>query len=459
MGQIKGITVGTYLTKTKKNNTIKGHSVKEICNKCKYRDICKYKEITRFKNEKTFENNVECNNFYFAITKRAIVSTGRDAVTGKRTSKTFIGETEKEAFNKALAFQIEMEKNGGFKKITKSNKSIYDLVKSVIEEDYRLGKIKGNTKKRKMDTLLKLQKERFVNIPIVKVQREDVLRYLETLKPYSKSTIKQVYELICMAFGQAKYENIITDNFMEGYKRVEKPKSEYKSHKRKSLTIEEQKKLVDYLNKISYEKCSYKYLILLILTTGIRIGEALVIDYEKDISISENKIDINRTQTKDENGNIIIGETTKTNNSRRTLILNSISKEILEKALIHKIPNKDNLLFCQKNGSMHLENSINSCLKRICLKLEIGIYEDYNKNGKLMKKTDVHTHMLRGTFATRCAEAKIAPAVLMKILGHKDIKVTMEYYIDVDAEFQKSENENIKNYLLENNIFGIEFNT
>ena len=48
-----------------------------------------------------------------------------------------------------------------------------------------------------------------------------------------------------MAFGQAKYENIITDNFMEGYNRVEKPKSEYKSHHRVSLTVDEQKKLVD----------------------------------------------------------------------------------------------------------------------------------------------------------------------------------------------------------------------
>ena len=66
--------------------------------------------------------------------------------------------------------------------------------------------------------------------------------------------------------------------------------------------------------------------------------------------------------------------------------------------------------------------------------------------------------MLRGTFATRCAEAKIAPAVLMKILGHKDIKVTMEYYIDVDSEFQKTENETVGNYLMNKNIFGINFN-
>lgn len=37
--------------------------------------------------------------------------------------------------------------------------------------------------------------------------------------------------------------------------------------------------------------------------------------------------------------------------------------------------------------------------------------------------------MLRGTFATRCAEAKIEPVVLKQILGHKDISVTMKYYV------------------------------
>lgn len=40
------------------------------------------------------------------------------------------------------------------------------------------------------------------------------------------------------------------------------------------------------------------------LTTGIRIGEALVIDYEKDIDLENNELTIRRTQTKDENGKI-----------------------------------------------------------------------------------------------------------------------------------------------------------
>lgn len=128
----------------------------------------------------------------------------------------------------------------------------------------------------------------------------------------------------------------------------------------------------------------------------------------------------------------------------------------MEKSLEHKIKNKDNLLFCTKDGNMHLENSINSCLKRIALKLGIGIYEEENSKGKLVKKTDVHTHMLRGTFATRCAEAKIAPVVLKHILGHKDISVTMKYYVDVDGSFIESETDNAIQYLVDKNIFGVE---
>lgn len=455
--KIKGITSGTYLEKICKNEKHKQIKKQELCNKCKYKDICKYKTISKFENKKIFKNNVECEVFYFKIVPKAILTIGRDTTTGKRTTKTFVGENEEIAFNKALAMKVDLEKNGGIKIITKSNKTIIDLVRNVINEDYKLGKIKKATRKRKTDTLKKIEKEKFTNIPIAKVKRDDVVKYLETLKPYSASTIKQIYELICMAFGQATYENIISDNFMEGYKRVEKPKSEYKSHHRKSLTIVEQKKLVDYLDNIDYKNCHHKYLFLLLLSTGMRIGEALVLDYEKDIDMENGKIHIRRTQTKDDNGKAIIGETAKTENGQRTLTMNNISKKILQATLDHKKENKQHLLFCKEDKTMYVENTINSALKRIALKLRIGIYQEENEKGKLVDKTDVHTHILRGTFATRCAEAKIAPAVLKKILGHSDISVTMKYYVDVDSEFENSENQNVENYLKGKEIFGVDF--
>lgn len=197
--KVKGITSGTYLLKRAKNKSNKLSS-KEICNNCQYKDTCRYRAISKFENGKVFNNNVECKYFYFIISPKAILIVGRDTTTGKVMTKTFVGKDETEAFNKALTEKLKLDQNGGMKIITKSNKTIADLVGSVLKEDFKLGKIKQATFKRKNDTLNKLQKEKFTNIPITKVKREDIIKYLESLKKYSKSTIKQIYKLICMAF-------------------------------------------------------------------------------------------------------------------------------------------------------------------------------------------------------------------------------------------------------------------
>lgn len=447
--EFKGITVGTYISRKSKNN-----KEKNVCANCEINA-----KIQRSKNidkEKEYDLCKGCEKCYVSKSCKALLTIGRDQTTGKTNRKTFVSNTEEQALAEALQYKLDLDKNGGPRIITKSNKTLVELLNPCINEQFMLNKIDKSTLKRKMDTLKQISKASFANKPIAKVTREEVVSYLSSLSKYSESTIKQNYELLCMGFGEAEYQKIIQENFMTGYKRIIKPKSEYVSHKRKSLTIQEERKLVDYLMDVSYEKCSYKYLLLWQLTTGMRIGETLVLDYKNDISLSANKVDIKRTQTKDENGNIIIGETTKTDNGRRTLTMNNISKQIMQKALEHKVKNKNNLLFCKKDGTMILENTINSCLKRIALKLGIGIFEEPNTKGKTVKKTDVHTHMLRGTFATRCAEAKIAPVVLKQILGHKDISVTMKYYIDVDGSFIESETDNAIQYLIDKNIFGVE---
>ena len=139
--------------------------------------------------------------------------------------------------------------------------------------------------------------------------------------------------------------------------------------------------------------------------------------------------------------------------STKTYHLSDIAFKYLNECLAHVKKNKFNLLFYnQENttGGFFAEGTINSALKRIAFKLDIYLYVDLD--GKT--KTQVHTHMLRGTFATRCAEAKIDPNVLKEILGHSDIGITMKYYIDIDTDFIKSENKNVVNYLKDKNIFG-----
>ena len=459
MNTINGISYGVYLNKkikTNKKKEFKNMTASDVCQKCEHYKTCKYGNLSKFEKEKIFDNNIECPNLYFSINRKATLTTIRDTTTGKETKKSFSGNTKEEAISKALTAKVEIEQRGGIRIITKSNKTMHDLIYEILNEDYKLGKIKDSTFKRKMDSLKKISQEKFVNKPISKVTRNEIINYLENLRNYSTSTIKQTYELICMAFGKAKYENIIEDNFMEGYNRVEKPKSSFVSKERIALTLDEQRIFVNYLNSVTYEECRYKYLFLLLLSTGMRIGEALALNYENDIDIENGTITIRRTLTKDKNGKYIIGDTTKTSNGVRRLYLNDTSKQILENAYNTIIENKQHLLFCSKNKTLYVPNTINSALKRLAIKLNIGVYEEENKKGKIVKNTDVHTHMLRGTFATRCAEAKIAPAVLKKILGHKDISITMKYYVDVDKEFEISEGKNIETYLMNKDIFAIE---
>lgn len=156
MNKLKGITVGTYLTKRSKTSN-KKQKIKniEIYNKCKNKDVCKYRKISKFENGKVFPNNVECKEFYFSISPKAILTVGRDTTTGKTLREYFTGDNEEEALNQALSRKIEIEKTNSLKVITKSNKSIIDLITNVLDEDYKLGKIRKSTRKRKMDTLKK----------------------------------------------------------------------------------------------------------------------------------------------------------------------------------------------------------------------------------------------------------------------------------------------------------------
>ena len=125
--------------------------------------------------------------------------------------KTFVAESEEMALHKALEFKLDLDKNGGPRIITKSNKTLVELVKPVLEEQYKLKDIKATTFKRKTDTLKQISKAKFANKPIAKVTRKEVDDYLSTLVPYSTSTIKQIYELICIGYREKNHRRKFYD--------------------------------------------------------------------------------------------------------------------------------------------------------------------------------------------------------------------------------------------------------
>ena len=55
-------------------------------------------------------------------------------------------------------------------------------------------------------------------------------------------------------------------------------------------------------------------------------------------------------------------------------------------------------------------------------------------------------HVLRHTAATRLCESGANTRFIMDMLGHADIRTTMNIYVDVTKDFQKSELEKFENY-------------
>ena len=56
------------------------------------------------------------------------------------------------------------------------------------------------------------------------------------------------------------------------------------------------------------------------------------------------------------------------------------------------------------------------------------------------------THSLRHTFATRCIESGMQPIVLSKLMGHSDIRITLNTYVKIFNEYQTKASQNVENY-------------
>lgn len=308
MSKINGITYGTYPSIRPKKNVDKS-----VCDTCYIRDSIKYQKADSLGRMHICRDS-KCDKCYFSQTSKATVILGRDTITGKELKKTFVADTEEEALKLALDAKLNLDKNGGPRIISKSTLSIIDIATSIYNEDYKLNKIGANTNNKNMTNLRMLKKEAFTTKPINKVKRIEIVNYLDELAKYSKTTIKERFRIIRRAYEYAYSKNIIKENFMEGYNAIEKPKTKVVEvvPKKIALTLDKERQLIEYLESTPLYNCKHKNLFLLLLATGMRIGEALSLDYKKDIDLENKTITVYKTITKDNNGKDCIGLDTKT---------------------------------------------------------------------------------------------------------------------------------------------------
>lgn len=285
------------------------------------------------------------------------------------------------------------------------------------------------------NTIGNIEKSELIKIPVKKIKDIDIQKYLNSLIGiYSDSSISKIYGELRQTFEYLYNLGFIKINPMLG---VIKPKSIKETEKRRAMTIEEETKFINYLNSIDLSNCKYKNVFLIQLFMGLRIGEVLALTIS-DIDFENNIIKINKTLTVDENGKIICRNKTKTDAGLREIPIYSRIIKLLKEQIEFVQGNELNLLFPNNNGKYTDARKVNYKLVEILKELNIA---------------GISTHCLRHTFATRCAECGMKDVVLMEIMGHYDIEITKNVYIDVQEKFKQDELKKFEKYLKNNNLF------
>lgn len=368
---------------------------------------------------------------------------GRKA-DGKLNRKSVYGNTRKEVKEKMTKALAEIQTKTY---IEKNDMTISMLGEQIIEGKFNANIISQATYGRALGTFNHIKNSDIANTKIQDITPYELQEFINTKKDYANSYIDKIYEMLGSIFKEAMKRDIIVKNPLLN---VVKPKSSKKDKAVESLTIEEQKSFVNHL-----ENEQYKNIFLVALHTGMRIGEILALKPD-DIDFDNKLITIDNTLTKNTSGKVIIGDTTKTYESNRKIPITIITEPIFKDCITNYIPNKNNLLFCHLNGSIIAPATINSQFKKICKNANIKVVTVKKKKGidldgkdkfVNLKTSTVNTHMLRHTYATRCIEAGIPAPVLQKLLGHRDITVTINTYTTIFNKFKEDALNNYINYI------------
>lgn len=341
---------------------------------------------------------------------------------GNRKRKTVYGSTKTEVKQKLKQIEIGVF-TGEF--VDKSNITIYQLAKQILDDDFNANIIKENTYFRHIETLRRLKD--IYNTPLQKANDMQIRAFLLKEQTYSQSTIDKEFRLLNRTFNEAIKKGIITKSPMID---VKKPKTAQKHEKTRALTIEEQNKLFSVLLN---QDIKYSHQLLLSMLTGMRMGEinALTI---KDINFTFKWISVNKTITRGQKGEAMMGDTAKTEAGTRYIPITKDVLQVLNEII--QVADNNTLLFTKNNDGKTLLNTseVNNAFQRALKKYNII---DSSISGK------VTCHSLRHTYATRCIESGMQPNTLKKLLGHEDIETTLNTYCDV---FEKLQNDNVKQY-------------
>ena len=218
--------------------------------------------------------------------------------------------------------------------------------------------------------------------------------------------------------------------------------------KRHALTEPQQTAFMKYISQ-SEKYVHWLPLFTVFLGTGCRVGEVIGLrwqdcDFDKNlISINHNliyrqqdsgKCEFHITTPKTKAGIRIIPMLKEVKNA----LLNIKQIQAEHGGCMSEVDGYKDFIFQNRFGTVFSPHLINRAIKRII--------KDYNSEESLLAKEENRTaellphfsvHNLRHTFCTRFCENETNIKIIQEIMGHVDIKTTMDIYNEATLEKKK----------------------
>lgn len=279
--------------------------------------------------------------------------------------------------------------------------------------------------------------------------------YIKLLEEHDKKfgTLKTVNQILMQALDFAVDDKLLARNPAKKVFREFVKEMDAHQTKKIAMTQEEQNLFLDFVaNHNCYKK--WANLIFVLNGTGLRIGEALALQWD-DIDFENETINVDKTLVYTKiNGKMELSiHAPKTKSSARQVPASPIVKQALLAEIdyqkqnhcscIDTVDGYGNFVFLSRNGKVRTCSEVDSVVKRMIA--------SYNKSA-LAQETpilipDISCHTFRHNFATRLFESGVDSKVVQDILGHASISMTLNTYTDMLPNTRQNEINAIDNFL------------
>ena len=229
--------------------------------------------------------------------------------------------------------------------------------------------------------------------------------------PLSAKTVNDLLVLLGSSFSYAEQEFGMPRPTI---RHVKEPRREMRV-----LSVREQQHLETELLR---DMNMYKLGVLIALYTGLRVGELCALQWE---DVQDGKIHVNKTLHRIRQGSATVVEVTspKTPSSNRVIPIPTFLSRIMEQ---------------YRDTGPVVKTPQGKAVEPRLMQMKFTKYvQDCN-----LEKANFHA--LRHTFATRCVEAGFDVKTLSEILGHTDVKTTLNRYVHSSFELKRGNMERLK---------------